>query len=100
MDAVTSGRIDVGAVDEEALPSSMQGMGPKEKQALVAKKSRDRVELQEQIKTLAAKRSDYLKQKVEETGGAEKSLDHKIYRAVREQAAVKGLRYEHDAPEY
>jgi len=100
VDAVTSGRVDMDSIDEEALPASMQTMAPKEKKALIAKKSKDRNELQAQIETLATKRSDYLRQKVEEAGGAEKSLDHKIYSAVREQAAGKGLRYEDDALEY
>lgn len=100
VDAVTSGRVDMDSIDEEALPASMQTMAPKEKKALIARKSKDRNELQAQIETLAAKRSDYLRQKVEEAGGAEESLDHKIYSAVREQAVGKGLRYEDDALEY
>ena len=33
-------------------------------------------------------------------GGAEDSLDHKIYRAIREQAASKGLRYDADKVNY
>jgi len=100
VDAVTSGRVELDSIDEEALPSSMQTMAPIEKKALIAKKSKDRSELQAQIETLAAKRSNYLRQKVEEAGGAEKSLDHKIYSTVREQATVKGLHYEDDALEY
>src|SRR5216110_3419231 len=35
-----------------------------------------------------------IKQKVEATGGAAGSLDQKIYDAVREQAATKGLEYD------
>ncbi len=34
------------------------------------------------------------------SGGAEDSLDHKIYSAVREQAGKKGLQYEADALDY
>jgi hypothetical protein len=37
---------------------------------------------------------------VAERGGAKDSLDDKIYGAVREQAAAKGLKYEADAPAY
>ena len=55
---------------------------------------------QEEIQDLAEQRADYLKQKVEEDGGATNSLDHKIYRAVREQAETKGLSYEASALAY
>jgi hypothetical protein len=37
---------------------------------------------------------------VEERGGAEDSLDHGIYRAVKEQASSAGLTYDAAAPAY
>ncbi len=100
VDAVSSGRVHLDAIDQEKLPSSIQSMAPQEQKALIVKKSKVRNELKAQIKTLADKRSDYLRQKVEEAGGAKESLDHKIYSAVREQAAGRGLHYEEDALEY
>ena len=53
-----------------------------------------------QIQELAKQRAEYLRKEVEERGGAEDSLDDKVYRAVREQAAAVGLSYETDAPAY
>jgi hypothetical protein len=49
---------------------------------------------------MAKKRSSYIKEKVEAEGGAKDSLDEKIYSAVREQSASKGLRYESDSATY
>ena len=55
-----------------------------------------RKELRQQIRDLSGQRSVFVKKKAEETGGAEDSLDEKIYSAVREQAGKKGLHYEAD----
>jgi hypothetical protein len=93
VDAVASGRVDMDSIDQEVLPESMQAMAPREQKALIAEKSKRRKDLQGQIVALTEKRSDYLRQKVEESGGAEESLDHKIYSVVRKQAAEKGLQY-------
>ena len=38
--------------------------------------------------------------KVEELGGAKESLDHKLYRAVQDQASKAGMSYEAAAPAY
>lgn len=100
VDAVTSGRVDMESIDREALPESMQALALPEKKALIAEKSKHRKELQEQITNLTQKRSDYLRQKVEESGGAKDSLDHKIYSVVRKQASAKGLQYDADELSY
>jgi hypothetical protein len=100
VDDVASGRVDLDAIDHEQLPEPLQAMAPAAQQAMISEAARQRGELQKQIQELAEQRSAYLKQKVEELGGARDSLDHKIYTAVREQAGKKGLRYRADAPEY
>jgi hypothetical protein len=75
-------------------------MSPDERQELIAKTAEHRETLQRQIGELADKRSAYLKTKVEEEGGAEDSLDEKVYSAVREQAASKGILYGDEAAAY
>ena len=97
---VASGRVDLDTIEPQQLPEPLQAMAPEAQQALIAETARRRGDLQEQIQELAEQRSTYLKQKVEELGGARGSLDHKIYTAVREQAGKKGLQYQADAPEY
>lgn len=100
VDDVDSGRVDLSTVDSEELPEPMQAMSPEERKALIAETAQQRKELQLRIDELADKRAAYLKKKVAEEGGARDSLDEKIYSAVREQAAPKGLRYEADAAAY
>jgi len=100
IDDVASGRIDLSSIDQDQLPGAHAGHGPGKAEGLIERETGVRSELQRQIKELAEKRSGYLRQKVEETGGAKDSLDHKIYNAVREQAGKKGLDYEADALDY
>jgi hypothetical protein len=52
------------------------------------------------MRQLAEQRAAYLRDQVEAAGGAEGSLDHGIYRAIREQAAEIGLSYDAEAPAY
>jgi hypothetical protein len=75
-------------------------MAPAERQALIAETAERRNELKREIQAIAQERDAYLKEKVDSLGGAEDSLDHKLFEAVREQAATKGLRYDAAAPRY
>ena len=60
-----------------------------------------RDELQQEIRQLSESRSSfYIKQKIEAEGGADDSLDEKIYGAVKDQAASVGLTYESDSASY
>ena len=84
---------------QEALPSALQGMAPQIQRKVIAQAAEDRNELAYEIRALAKKRGDYIALKVEADGGAEDSLDHKLYDAVREQASHAGLEYK-DGPKY
>jgi Mg-chelatase subunit ChlD len=97
---VASGRVDLSSIEREALPASLQAMSPKEQRVLIEQTARQRDALKYEIRQLSGQRAAYLKQKVEEAGGAAESLDEKIYSTVRAQAAEKGLRYEAGAPSY
>jgi hypothetical protein len=100
VEEVTSGRIDVDALPATLLPEPMQAMAPVEVKAEIAKKAEQRQELQQKIDDLAEARSAYLRDKVEAEGGAEDSLDAKLYRSIKEQAVGSGMRYEAAAPAY
>lgn len=100
VDDIASGRVDLDKVERKELPAPMQDMTREQQAALVQETVEERQTLQKKITELAEQRDTYLKQKVEEAGGAEGSLDHKIQSAVREQAAKRGLRYEADAVKY
>lgn len=100
VDDVSSGRIDLSKVHRDHLPEPMQAMSPGEQQALITETADRRDELAREIKDLAERRSGFLRRKVAELGGAESSLDHKVYSAIRQQAEKKGLRYEAGALDY
>lgn len=98
--AVMSGKVDLASIDEDHLPAALRLVAPAERKKVIADTARTRSELQLKIQKLSQSRSDFLKEKVEEAGGAGDSLDDKIYRAVKSQAASVGLRYESDTAEY
>jgi hypothetical protein len=99
VDDIIGGRVDLSEIDADALPESLASLPAPAQQALIAEVAVKRDALQRQIKDLAAERETFIAGKVEEAGGAEDSLDYKIFSAVRDQAGKKGLVYE-DAPSY
>jgi len=100
VDAISSGRIGFGEIDKDHLPAAMQAMAPAEQKAVIRQKAEKRQRLEGEVKKLVKARSDYMKKKIEESGGASDSLDEKIYSAVREQAEKTGIRYKSDSAEY
>jgi Mg-chelatase subunit ChlD len=100
VDAVTSGRVELDEIEQENLPASLQAMAPAEQQEVISQKAKRRDQLQQEIKKLSASRSQFIKEKVEAEGGADDSLDEKIYRAVKDQAAGIGLTYDSDSASY
>jgi Mg-chelatase subunit ChlD len=100
VDEVASGRLELETLPAEELPAPLAGLDKTEQRALIEKKAQEREELSAQIQALSRQRTEYLESKVAENGDAEDSLDHKIFTAVREQAAGKGLTYEGSAPAY
>ena len=100
VEEVSSGRVDLKDVPKAALPAAVAAMAPAEQEALIAAKAKERQELQDKIGKLAKERDTFIKQKVEEAGGAKDSLDARLFGAVRSQAEEKGLRYEAEAPAY
>lgn len=99
VNAIETGRVDLDSMAETALPAALQAAAPEERKTIVASHAKKRSELHAQIKELAGKRDAFIADRVEADGGAEDSLDNKLYRSVRSQAAAKGLTYE-GAPKY
>ena len=75
-------------IEQENLPASLQALAPAEQMAVIGGQAKRRAELQQQIRqTLRVAQRDLSSKKIEADGGAEDSLDEKIYRAVKDQAA-------------
>jgi hypothetical protein len=100
IDDVSSGRVQLKDIGKSALPATVAAMAPAEQEALIAAKAKKRKLLQEKISKLARSRDKFIQNKVEASGSAKGSLDVRLFDAVREQAAKKGLHYETKAPAY
>jgi Mg-chelatase subunit ChlD len=100
VDAISSGRVELDEIVEENLPASLQAMAPAEQIVVITEQAQRRDQLQQEIKKLSVSRSDFIKQKIAAEGGADDSLDEKIYRAVKDQAASIGLTYDSDSASY
>jgi len=100
VEAVTSGRIELDRIEVKDLPASLQALAPAAQREVIEETAQRRDELQQQINQLSDSRSRYIRQKVAAAGGAEDSLDEKIYGAIREQAAGSGLTYDSDSASY
>jgi hypothetical protein len=100
VDAISSGRVELDEIEEENLPASLQAMAPAEQMEVITEQAQRRNQLQQEINKLSASRSDFIKEKIAAEGGADDSLDEKIYRAVKDQAASIGLTYDSDSASY
>jgi len=100
VDAITSGRFELDEIEEENLPASMQAMAPAEQMEVINGQAKRRDELKQEIQELSESRNRFIREKVEAEGGADDSLDEKIYRAVKDQAASVGLTYDRDSARY
>jgi uncharacterized protein YegL len=95
-----SGRVELETLEEDSLPPVLQPLAPAARRAQVAEIAEKRRELSEKIDAVSRQRADYLSNEVAAMGGAEDSLDQRIYNAIREQGAAKGLDYAAEKPRY
>jgi Mg-chelatase subunit ChlD len=100
VDAITSGRVELDDIDEAELPANLQALAPAEQMEIIQQNAERRDTIQREIEALADSRDQYIREQVEAEGGAGESLDDKIYRAVRDQAATVGLSYDDDSAKY
>ncbi len=100
VEAITSGSMDLADIEIDQLPAPLQAMKPAEQLAAIEKQDKARKKLKQEIRQLTEERADYLKKEVTKLGDSKDSLDDQIYKAVRSQAAEKGLVYADESPSY
>ena len=100
VDAITSGRVELDDIAEEEMPASLRPLEPAAQMEVIRENAERRDQLKQEIRRLSESRDRYIRQKVEAEGGAGDSLDEKIYRAVKDQAASVGLSYDSDSAKY
>jgi len=94
LEDVAAGRVELADIPQEELPATLAALPAPAQAAAVEAEVKRRAELRQRIDELAAERDDFISREVGESGGAEDSLDNRIYEMVRDQAAPKGLIYE------
>jgi hypothetical protein len=99
VEAVVSGKVDLDRIPEAELPAPLQALPTEERRGAITARAKKREAIRQQIADLAGARDAYIADEVDATGGAEASLDHKLYATVKEQAAAVGLSYD-AAPKY
>lgn len=100
VEAVAAGRVDLDSVAPGQLPEPLQGLAKQDQKRVLAELAERRAALRQRIEDAAQARTDYLRQRIDAAGGAEESLDHKLYDVVRKQAASSGLNYSAAGPAY
>jgi len=100
VDEISSGKTKLSSIKKNELPKVMQTMKPAAQAEYVLGKSKERKELSKNIRQLTEKRDAYLKKEVAKTGADKDSFDAKIFGAIKDQAAKKGLVYSEDSAKY
>jgi len=92
---VRDGRVDLKAIAPEGLPEPMRSLTPEQRQDFVEAKAAERAVLQARVQELAKERDAFVKNELakRDAAAAGPSFDDKLLGALREQAAVKGIRY-------
>ena len=90
VDSVREKRVKIEDVKTKDLPAEMQKMTMPERKAHLEKKSKEREEIREKVKDLSQKRQNFIKNELKKLGTGD-SFDQVVEKALREQAAKKGL---------
>jgi hypothetical protein len=92
---VSAGEVDLEALPAASLPAEMHEMSTDEQRAYLEKKEKQRREVQDRISTLVQERDAYLADEAakREAEGVDDAFDEKVFEAIRNQAAEKGITY-------
>ena len=100
VDDVSSGKVDLDSIDKRALPEAIRVMPKEEQLKTIQEQATIRHSIMGEMKKLSEKRNDYIRNKMKDSASAEVSLDEKLYKTIRQQAAEKGLKYKSDSAAY
>ena len=100
VDDVVSGKAELDKIKKEHLPPAMQSMDKDALAAQITLVEQQRKDLKAQIKTLGEQRQSFVKEALAKKGGAEDSLDEKLYKTIKKQAKEKGIEYSSEEAAY
>jgi hypothetical protein len=91
---VSEGRVDLGALKEDELPAALKPLPKSERARSFARMKRNAGRSRARSRKLSERRQAYIAEEVKKTNAAPKSLDHKLYLAIKDQAAKKNIIYD------
>lgn len=90
-----AGGVAVEELEADDLPEEMRDLKPAERKAFIDGKSKERTKIQKELAALNAKRTEFVKKETKKKGAkGDKAFDAALSRALREQAAEKGISFE------
>jgi hypothetical protein len=92
IDAIDAGIVKLKDLKDGDLPREMRRMSMDEKKAYLEEIELERETLKSQIAKLGEQRTNYINERLKESGG-EDSFDEVVQRFIEEQAAEKGIHY-------
>jgi len=90
---VKNERVKVRELKDEELPEEMRKLSADEREKYVVEKAKAREEIQKQINELNVKRQKFIDEERKKSGGKKDSFDSAVYKALKEQAAKRGIEY-------
>ena len=96
LDAIAEKKITLDKVKKDELPEDLRKLSPDELKEHVAKKQKERAELQKRITELSKERDAYIgaeRKKLAKAGKGD-GFDEQVSKSLRGQAKKKGIRYE------
>lgn len=91
VDADREEQVDLKNMKKEDLPEEMREMDADEREAYVAKKAKERLEIQKKIADLSKKRDAFIAKNQEKLEGNESTLGEQVRKTVRSQAEASGF---------
>jgi Mg-chelatase subunit ChlD len=93
VDAVREGRADLEKLSEPELPEELRKLTPEGRKAYVEAKAKERDEVRARILEISKQRESYISEELKKRGVRD-SFDEVVLRALRKQAAEKGITIE------
>jgi len=93
VDAVKEGKVDMDKMDEKAIPAPMRKLDKATQKAYIAKKAKERKDIQEEIGRLSKKREKFIAQKRQEAASNAPTMEQALSEAVVGQAKAKGYSF-------
>ncbi|MCK0108524.1 VWA domain-containing protein [Flavobacteriaceae bacterium S0825] len=90
VDAIEEDKIELDSLDDTSLPAELKGKSIKEIKTYVAKKSKERLQIQKEIQELNTKRRTYIASKQKDT---KNGLENAMIQAIKTQAKKKNYQW-------